>query len=160
MARGHRFAELVSQLAREITLRQASDVCCGELTLEQFQTLRTVEASDQLSIGSLSTRLRVDFSTMSRNVSLLERNGYLARSRNAEDGRVVQVGITAKGRRALDTLQCDEREILADVYDRLPPGERQTVIKALEILRTCLDESNGAEGGCCPPSASGKRASS
>jgi hypothetical protein len=65
MAREHRFAELLSRVAREITLRQSSDVCCGDLTLEQFQTLRTVDASDQLSIGALSTKLRVDFSTTS-----------------------------------------------------------------------------------------------
>jgi DNA-binding MarR family transcriptional regulator len=159
MARGDRFAELLSHVAREITRRQASEVCCGELTLEQFQTLRTVQGSDQLSIGSLSTRLRVDFSTMSRNVSVLERNGYLARSRHADDGRVVRVGITAKGRRALETLQCDERDVLTDVYDRLPIGERPTVIKALETLQTCLEESNGREAACCPSPSSAKRPS-
>jgi MarR family transcriptional regulator, organic hydroperoxide resistance regulator len=160
MAQEHRFAELLSHVARDITLRQASDVCCGDLTLEQFQTLRAVSASDQLSIGSLSTLLRVDLSTMSRNVTVLERNGYLLRSRSADDGRVVHVGITPKGKRALETLRCDERDVLADVYERLPPGERPKVIKALEVLRTCLDESNGAgAAACCPPVSIRRRAS-
>jgi DNA-binding MarR family transcriptional regulator len=160
MARGRRFAELLSQVAREITRRQTSEVCCGGLTLEQFQTLRAVDASNQLSIGALSARLRVDLSTMSRNVTVLERNGYLARSRHAEDARVVRIGITAKGRRALATLQCDERDVLADVYDQLPANQRPAVIKALEMLQTCLGESATAQAACCPPSASGKRASS
>lgn len=153
MAQGHRFAELLSGVAREITLRQASEVCCGDLTLEQFQTLRAVRASDQLTIGSLSAVLRVDLSTMSRNVTVLERNGYLLRSRSSEDGRIVHVGITAKGNRALETLSCDERDVLKDVYERLPLAERPKVVKALEALRTCLQEGGKAGAACCPPAA-------
>src|SRR5439155_25234515 len=118
MAQENRFAELLSAVAREVTLRQASDVCCGDLTLEQFQTLRALSASDQLSIGALSTQLRVDMSTMSRNVTVLERNGYLLRTRSAEDARVVHVRLTAKGKRALESLRCDERDVLKDVYQR------------------------------------------
>jgi DNA-binding MarR family transcriptional regulator len=159
MAQGHRFAELLSGVAREITLRQASEVCCGDLTLEQFQTLRAVSASDQLTIGALSAVLRVDLSTMSRNVTVLERNGYLLRSRSSEDGRIVHVGITAKGSRALETLRCDERDILKDVYERLPPTERPKVVKALEVLRTCLEETESAGAACCPPSTTRKSAS-
>jgi DNA-binding MarR family transcriptional regulator len=155
MAQGRRFAELLSGIAREITLRQASEVCCGDLTLEQFQTLRAVSASDQLTIGSLSAVLRVDLSTMSRNVTVLERNGYLLRSRSNEDGRIVHVGITAEGRRALETLSCDERDILEDVYERVPPVERPKIVKALEVLRTCLEDAGDA---CCSPARADKGA--
>jgi DNA-binding MarR family transcriptional regulator len=159
MAQGHRFAELLSQVAREITLRQASDVCCGDLTLEQFQTLRAVRTSEQPSIGSLSALLRVDLSTMSRNVTVLERNGYLLRSRSADDGRIVHVGITSKGKRALEMLRCDERDVLSEVYERLPAGERPRVVKALEVLRTCFDEPGAVGMACCPPASVRKRAS-
>ena len=124
MAEGDRFAELLARVAREVTIRQSSEVCCGDLTLEQFQTLKAVSASDQLSIGSLSAQLRVDLSTMSRNVTLLERNGYLLRARSAEDGRIVQVKLTSKGKRALHTLRCEERDVFGDVFDRLPPANR------------------------------------
>jgi DNA-binding MarR family transcriptional regulator len=156
MAQTHRFADLLSRVAREVTLRQASDVCCGDLTLEQFQTLQAVSASDQLSIGSLSTTLRVDLSTMSRNVTLLEKNGYLSRSRSAEDGRVVYVKLTPRGKKALETLQCEERDVLKDVYERLPADERPKVIRALQVLHDCLDGSDAAGAACCPPSSARK----
>src|SRR3954470_3423754 len=111
MSQERRFAELLSEVARDITLRQAADVCCGDLTLEQFQTLRALSASDQASMGSLSTLLRVDGSTMSRNVALMERNGYLTRARSDDDARVVHVRLSPKGRRALETLRCEERDV-------------------------------------------------
>jgi DNA-binding MarR family transcriptional regulator len=158
MAQENRFAELLSAVAREVTLRQASDVCCGDLTLEQFQTLSALSASDELSIGALSTQLRVDMSTMSRNVTVLERNGYLLRARSAEDARVVHVRLTAKGKRALESLRCDERDVLKDVYQRLPTAERPFILKALQALQSCLGESAGG-APCCPPARPGKSAS-
>jgi DNA-binding MarR family transcriptional regulator len=159
MAQENRFAELLSRVAREVTMRQASDVCCGELTLEQFQTLRAISVSEQLSIGSLSTQLRVDLSTMSRNVTVLERNGYLLRARSADDARVVYVRLTTKGKRALETLRCDERDVLTSVYQSLPAAERPGVLKALEVLQSCLGESGTTGAACCPPASSRKGSS-
>lgn len=158
MTQENRFAELLSAVARQVTLRQASEVCCGDLTLEQFQTLRALSASDRLSIGALSALLRVDMSTMSRNVTVLERNGYLLRARSAEDARVVRVRLTAKGRRALESLRCDERDVLEDVFQRLPAPQRPIVLKALEALQGCLGESSDG-APCCPPARAGESAS-
>jgi DNA-binding MarR family transcriptional regulator len=153
MGQENRFAELLSRVAREVTMRQASDVCCGELTLEQFQTLRAISVSELLSIGSLSTQLRVDLSTMSRNVTVLERNGYLLRARSAEDARVVHVRLTTKGKRALETLRCDERDVLTGVYQSLPTTDRAAVLKALEVLQNCLGEGTSGATCCAPASA-------
>jgi len=61
------------------------------------------------------------------------------------------VSVTTKGRRALETLRCDERDVLEDVYERLPVGDRPKVVKALELLRTCLDESGASAAACCAP---------
>lgn len=158
MAQEDRFADLLSQVAREVTLRQASEVCCGDLTLEQFQTLRAINSSEQSSIGSLSLNLRVDLSTMSRNVTVLERNGYLSRARSAENGRIVNVRLTTKGKRALHTLRCGERDVLSDVYEHLPLLERPRVLKALEVLRAFFVEA-GEGAACCPPPTVRKSAS-
>src|SRR5580692_1517065 len=157
MAEEARFGELLSQVARAITRRQASDVCCGDLTLEQFQTLRAVSGADQPSLGSLSASLRLDPSTMSRNVALLERNGYLQRARSAEDGRVVRVRLTAKGERALESLRCDERDVFKDAYERLPAAERSKVVRALETLSNCLEVGDDGARACCPPVAIRRR---
>ena len=138
--------------------RRSSDACCGDLTLEQFETLRVVDRPEKSSIGTLSVALGVELSTMSRNVSVLERNGYLQRKKSAEDGRTVHVRLTAKGRNALTTLQCGERDVLGDVYERIPSRERSTVVKALEALRSCLLEGDEA-APCCAPPASQRRAS-
>jgi DNA-binding MarR family transcriptional regulator len=153
MAHQDRFAELLSYVAREVTRRQASEVCCGDLTLEQFQTMRVVESSERASIGSLSLEQRVDLSTMSRNISVLERNGYLMRTRSDDDARIVHVTLTAKGTRALDTLCCSERDVLKDIFDRMPASERPRVLKSLETLRACIAPVVADDEACCAPPA-------
>jgi DNA-binding MarR family transcriptional regulator len=153
-----RFADLLSKVAREVTRRQYSDVCCGTLTLEQFQTLQTIDRSERPSIGSLSAAMGVDLSTMSRNISVLERDGHLVRARSEEDSRVVRVRLLAKGRRALKTLQCSERSVLKDVYSRLSDSDRPGALKILEALRACLTKGGDEEAVCCPPGQQRKRA--
>ncbi len=158
MIKRDRFAALASEVAREVIRRRSSEACCGDLTLEQFETLQIIDRTAQPSIGSLSAAMDVDLSTMSRNVSVLERNGYLQRVRSADDGRLVQVRLTAKGRSALTTLRCSESDVLGEIYERIPPGERTAVVKGLEALRRCLLEKETATA-CCSPSPSQRRPS-
>jgi DNA-binding MarR family transcriptional regulator len=118
--------------------------------LEQFETLQAVAAAEQSTVGSLSGELEVDLSTMSRNVSVLERNGYLQRARDADDGRIVLVRLMAKGRNALTTLRCGERDVLGEVFERIARHDRSQVVKALETLRACFAGS-ATVAACCPP---------
>ena len=145
-----KFGELLSQVARRVTSLQASQICCGDLTLEQFQTLRAIDAAvEPRSLGQLSARMGVDLSTMSRNMTVLERHEYALRGRSAEDGRVVTVKLTTKGRRALESLRCDEEETFRKIYGAVPAATRPKIVEALVILEACLSAS--ADEPCCAP---------
>lgn len=151
-----RFGAALSAVSRLVSKLQVAEVCCGGLTLEQFQTLRTIDAARDRSMGALSQTVRVDLSTMSRNVSVLEREGFVARSRHPEDSRVVTVALTRHGKEALETLCCDEADVMAKVLQRLPAAERPGVVEALELLRTAL-ESDARAGACCADDSATKR---
>jgi DNA-binding MarR family transcriptional regulator len=128
---------------------QSSEVCCGGLTPEQFETLRFVEASREPSMSKLSTSLGVDLSTMSRNVSVLQREGYVNRARRSDDSRVVTVVLTRKGATALETLRCDEKDVMGKLYGRLPTANRAAALQMLELLHVALDSDADAEDAVC-----------
>ena len=145
-----KFAHALSAISRRVSKLQTGEICCGDLTLEQFETLRAIEASRDPSMSALSAALRVDISTMSRNVSVLEREKYVSRARAQRDSRIVTVLLTAKGRNALKTLRCDEQDVMASVYRKIPTATRATILDALGVLQAALesDDLNAAEA-CC-----------
>ena len=147
-----RFAQALSSVSRRVSKLQSTEICCGALTREQFDTLRTIESARDPSISSLSVALRVDLSTMSRNISVLEREKYVSRSRAAQDSRFVTVVLTPKGRDALETLRCDEQDVMAKVFGRLPTACRASIVEALETVEAALHASGAAgDEACCAP---------
>ena len=152
MKHQERFARALSSIARRVSKLQSTEICCGSLTREQFETLRTIDAARDPSMSALSASLRVDLSTMSRNISVLEREKYVSRARPAEDSRVVTVVLTPKGRNALETLRCDEQDVMARVFRRLSAADRVSLVEALETVQAALDSADGAAGeACCAP---------
>ena len=137
---------------------QTSEVCCGGLTLEQFETLRAVEVAGDPSMSKLSATLGVNLSTMRRNVSVLQREGYVSRARHAEDSRVVTVVLTRKGANALETLRCDEKDVMARLYAKLPAANRASALQVLEMLQAVLDDGMGTESEACCSEPPAKRA--
>ena len=155
----HRFAKAISSISRRVYKLQTTDICCGNLTREQFETLRTIEASRDPSMSTLSSLLGVDLSTMSRNTSVLEREKYVSRVRSAADARYVTVVLTSKGKHALETLRCDEQDVMAKVFRRLPPTGRAAIVESLETVQAAL-ASDGVTSVevCCVAEAPPRRA--
>lgn len=153
-----RFARALSSISRRVSKLQSTEICCGDLTREQFETLRTIEAAREPSLSGLSASLRVDLSTMSRNITVLEREKYVSRARASEDSRVVTVLLTSKGRNALETLRCDEQDVMARLFSRLPTGSRTSIVEALETLEVALDADGGASDDACCASGGPKNA--
>lgn len=154
-----RFARALSSISRRVAKLQATEICCGGLTREQFETLRAIEATPDPSMSALSAALHVDVSTMSRNITVLERERYVARARATGDSRVVTVGLTARGRNALETLCCDEQDAMAKIFRRLPAGTRASVVAALELVQSAVDGAPAvvSDEACCAEDTS-KRA--
>jgi DNA-binding MarR family transcriptional regulator len=153
-----RFAKALAAISRRVSKLQATEICCGDLTREQFETLRTIEAGRDLSISALSGALQVDLSTMSRNISVLEREKYVSRARPAEDSRIVTVVLTPKGRNALETLRCDEQDVMARVFRRLPTANRAALVEALETVQAALASDDAVAGEPCCAADAPKRA--
>lgn len=149
MTQHERFARALASIARRVSRLRSAEVCCGGLTPEQFETLRALAASTEPSMGRLATALGVDLSTMSRNISVLQREGYVERARHPNDSRVVTVALTRKGANALETLRCDERDVMAKLYTRIPAGSRATALRALELVQIALEPEVEATAGCC-----------
>ncbi len=148
------FGKVLLAVARAVERVQRDEICCGDLTLQQFETLRRISMAERSTLGSVAQELEIELSTASRNLTRLEKQGYVSKVRDESDARTVILRLTTKGRRALSSLSCDERNAFAAVYDRIPAPGRTAVLEGLIVLASALDEPEGSSAReCCPPSA-------
>jgi DNA-binding MarR family transcriptional regulator len=72
--------------------------------------------------------------SVSKLVDRLQRRGYVARQRGADDGRVVLVSLTAAGSDAYAQLTEHLRDVLRGALRELPPGDVATLLAAGAVL--------------------------
>jgi DNA-binding MarR family transcriptional regulator len=147
------FGKILLSVARAVDRLQRDEICCGDLTLQQFDTLKRISAAEKSTLGSIAQELEIDLSTASRNLTRLEKQGYVSKGRDESDARTVILRLTPKGKRALSTLSCDERDAFAAVYDRVPAARRAEVIAGLTVLAEALEDTQNPSSteACCPP---------
>ena len=133
------FGALLVQVAQAVARMEREEVCCGDLTFQQFRTLRVLERIPRVTLRVLATRLAIDQSTASRNLGRLMRGGYLSKDPNESDHRSALLRLTPKGRTAISTMACDERDAIAAIYDRVPPIRRPSVVETLSALSDALE---------------------
>jgi DNA-binding MarR family transcriptional regulator len=158
------FAELARLVARGVDELERDLICCGEVTLQQFETLRELHLHGALLTSVLAERLGIDLSTASRNLALLERGGYIARVGVKKDGRAVGNRLTKKGERCVTSLCCNENDVFEAVLARIPEGKRRGIVDSLSALAKALNDhaSAGAEReasqgpNACAPGRAGR----
>jgi DNA-binding MarR family transcriptional regulator len=113
----------------------------SELTLNQYNVLRILRGSYPagLPCGDIAERMIARDPDVTRLVDRLSRRGLVSRVRSRQDRRVVEVGITEKGREILRSL--DEH------VDRMPKAMLGHLgAKRLEHLGSLLQDVLGSLG--------------
>jgi DNA-binding MarR family transcriptional regulator len=94
-----------------------------------------------ISQNGLARRLRVDKSTVSRIVAMLERRGWVQRSRDETDSRLYRLSLTASGVRANKNISKSRREKFESILSAIPQPRRADVLAALSTLTEAIRES-------------------
>ena len=83
------------------------------------------------TMGELSKALSLPLSTVSRIVDMLEEQGFAKRQPDAEDGRVVRVGLTNTGRQVYEAIVSHGVRNAERVLDCLTPEEQIILLTLL-----------------------------
>jgi len=131
----------VTDLIRLLTraqklLRTASDAAMQEhgVRIGQNLVLEVLWASDGLSPGELASRLNVSTPTVVNTASRMEAAGLLERRRDPDDGRLVRLYLTAKGRAAQRPIEQARQRLADHALATLTPTERRHLESALNKI--------------------------
>jgi len=106
----------------------------AELTLNQYNVLRILRGSHpaKLPSGDIGERMIARDPDITRLVDRLSRRGLVTRSRGHHDRRIVEVGITEKGRQILRTLDEHVERMPVAMLGHLGRGKLEQLSELLE----------------------------
>jgi DNA-binding MarR family transcriptional regulator len=126
---------------RAFGLHRPDQTPCGQpIAVAEAHALMELAREAPLSQNDLVIRLRLEKSTVSRLVGLLEQRGWIQRQRNALDGRVLDLRLAEAGQRIAADLAAARQAKFARILDSIPEEKRAFVLDALQTLVEAMRE--------------------
>jgi DNA-binding MarR family transcriptional regulator len=111
------------------------------LTTAQIKLLTCFSDKDSHSMTELSISLAVSMPTITAMVDRLETAGMVKRERKSIDRRVVQVRLTAAGKRELKKLTHIRRDEMEKILMNLSAKEMNTFLGSIELVARLLTKA-------------------
>lgn len=116
-----------------------------DLSLTQLRVLGILR-DRRARVTELAAYLGLDKSTLSGLIDRAQRRGLVARGKNPQDGRVVEVYLTPAGLELAQRVEDDIRRALAPATGRLGPGQLDRLAGLLDVV-SARSLRTHAEGG-------------
>lgn len=136
----------VSRLASVLDVRRAAAFAQHDLQAHEFDVLAALRRSGEpfeLTAGELCGLTHVTSGTMTSRLDNLTGRKFVSRHPDPTDGRLVQVRLTATGRRRIDATFAALLESEHELLGRLAESKRDAVVDG---LRDLLRAANAAHG--------------
>lgn len=141
-AAGVDLQERMIGLIRAFGLHKPDETPCGKpVSVAEAHALMELSRAETLVQKELASRLRLEKSTVSRMVGILENRGWVERSRSLRDGRAMELRLTEAGRKTAENIAGARRAKFTRVLEAIPEEERESVLESMKILEEAMNES-------------------
>lgn len=134
------FCRMFSSFERE-------QICCGTVSTAQCVVIQTL-TQGKWDVSGLAAHTRVTKGAMTRLVDGLEKRGWVTRQKGEDDGRRVLISLTADGEKEAERLGRLTQKSIATILERIPPDERDQVIRSIRLLREAAEQTR-SQLDCC-----------
>lgn len=132
--------DVVTRLRRALRTSIRTDYPWESLPMAQVELLMALADHAPAKIGRLATLQRLAPNTVSGLVQQLVEAGLASRETDPTDRRVARVTLTDAGHRQLAEWKGAHERRIGSALDRLPSGERDTIMGALVGLNHLVDQ--------------------
>lgn len=146
-----RFITVSEFLNRQTYLHRLDEWEDLGMTIPQLRTLFLLEQLGPMRMGSISIHLGRALSATTTVVDRLVEKGYVDRSSDPNDRRVVLCELTESGRSAIDQFWRIDADETEKIIQSLEPAQIATVVRGLELVQQAADE---VRQRCAEPGAS------
>jgi DNA-binding MarR family transcriptional regulator len=119
--------------------RRRSSRLDGTLERSAYLALSRLAADGPLSVNEIADHLRLDASTVTRQVLAMESAGYVTRERDENDGRRVVITMTPEGAAALQATSTARHDVYREIVAGWDAVDRRELGRLLTRLNAALD---------------------
>ncbi|MBC5637543.1 MarR family transcriptional regulator [Ornithinibacillus sp. BX22] len=112
------------------------------ITNPQFIALQWLKEEGDMTIGELSAKNGLAFSTTTDLVDRMEKNELVERVRDMNDRRVVRIHVLEKGHRIIEEVILKRQEYLNNVLENFTEEQTTTLIELLNLLHAQMKSIN------------------
>jgi MarR family transcriptional regulator, organic hydroperoxide resistance regulator len=105
------------------------------LTGPQLTVVKLLETFENLSLSSLSERIRAQNSTVTGIIDRMEREGLVRRDRSTTDRRVVHISLSEKGQKLAKQIQVEPMEIFRGALQSLSHADLRDLLRIMNKLQ-------------------------
>ncbi|MEV0002976.1 MarR family transcriptional regulator [Micromonospora sp. NPDC050980] len=107
-----------------------------------YVILRHLDVAGPQNVSALAARLNLDGSTVTRQVSALQRDGLIARTPDPADGRGTVISATAAGLQRMAAVRAARTRLYGEMLSGWSTADRDTLANLLHRLNEALDARN------------------
>lgn len=131
---------VLRQISKEVRRRGREILNDFAITPPQFDALVYLDEFGDLTIGELSSKLYLAYSTTTDLVDRMERNELFERVRDTNDRRVVRLHMKEKGKEMIQKVLVVRRDYLAKALTHVHPEDLQGLATSLKEIYTHISE--------------------
>lgn len=131
---------LLRLIAKEVRRKGREILTDFSITPPQFDALNYLWEFGDLTIGELSNKLYLAYSTTTDLVDRMERNDLVDRVRDTNDRRVVRLHMKEKGRDLIQRVLVVRREYLAKALIHVPTADLKVLAGSLKEIYTHISD--------------------
>ncbi len=135
-----RIEDVIPAVMRGFAKMQTNELFKGKITLPQFFVLNHLDKHGESKMNELAKVMDVTTAAATGIVDRLVRYGYIARSYDPKDRRVINIGLTQKGSDLVKRIGRQRREVTSDVFGKISKEERENYLAIMLHIRDILTE--------------------
>lgn len=137
-----RVGELMPVISREFLRHQSGDFYKIKITLPQFVVLDTLNRYGESRMSDLARYMNVTTAAITGIADRLVRDGYIVRTYDAKDRRIVKVKLTGKGIGAIEKSIEHRKKMMMDMFGVISQREREEYLKILTHIHDHIVEKS------------------
>lgn len=138
--------DIVRKLVRMFQLFERDQIKVHGFTSTQCYAILEIWKSEMITMSELSDKMNLNTSTMTRILDNLVRDGFILRSKSADDRRLVLVELTGKGIESARKLNETVNDYYKKIIRNIPEGKLDEVLRSADLLVKAFEKANP---NCC-----------